>query len=149
VVDKVGHINKEKFISIFCKKCGLRINGWWNKEYIDGDFCEKHINKEFEMKFLFRDNHNGHYVTYQPFEVSGNLQQEEANKIMLKENLSAKRIGSTIDNLLEPLDKANFIVKKYKSIYIKPSEAQPHQEEDKLPDCMYSWPIIECISGNY
>lgn len=102
-------------------------------------------------KYLFRNDHNGNYVTYQPFEIVGKLSQEEANKIILKENPYASRTGSSLDHLLEPLCNMNFIVKKYNSIYHKKEEYDHgfHENIDPLPDCMYSWPIIECISGNY
>lgn len=100
-------------------------------------------------KYLFRDNHNGHYVTYQPFEVCGIISQRLANEIMLKENPGAGRTGSSIDDLLVPLDADNFIVKKYNSIYHKPGEPPFHDKTDPLPACMYMLEIIECISGSY
>ena len=100
-------------------------------------------------KYLFRNDHNGHQVTYQPFAVNCSLSQEFATEIMRQHNSAAGRIGSTIDDLLEPLDKENFIVEKYNSVYFKRDEPPFSSQTDPLPDCMYSWPVIECISGNY
>jgi hypothetical protein len=40
-------------MSTFCKKCKKRINGWWNKEYIEGDFCKEHLG---QMKDDILDN---------------------------------------------------------------------------------------------
>ena len=32
-----------KTIFTWCEQCGNRINGWWNKEFIFGKYCEKHL----------------------------------------------------------------------------------------------------------
>ncbi len=101
-------------------------------------------------KYLFRDNHNGHYVTYQPFEISESITQEKANQLILQNNRIAFRVGSNIDDLLAPLDAMNIRVKKYNYIYYKPEDNPPEYGKlDPLPDCMYPWDVIEGITGNY
>lgn len=37
-------------MSTFCKKCAIRINGWWNNQYIEGDYCKRHLTSEIGMK---------------------------------------------------------------------------------------------------
>ncbi len=105
-------------------------------------------------KYFFRNDHNGYEVTYTPFEVCGNLSQKQAEELILEIAPAARRCGSCIEHLLEALDKRNIVFKQYKSVYHKPEDNDlrlsiGNPQTDPLPDCMYSWPIIEGISGNY
>lgn len=107
-------------------------------------------------KYLFRDDHNGYEATYHPFEVEKSLSQNEANQLILSIAPAANRTGSCLGHLLEALDKKNIKFKEYKSVYHKPEENEfrtvndkNHHNTDPLPECMYFWPIIKNISGNY
>lgn len=41
--------------SPFCKKCGIRINVWWNKFYIETEYCEKCMKKPLEKTMNFSE----------------------------------------------------------------------------------------------
>lgn len=102
-------------------------------------------------RYLFKDDHNGHYISYHPFDVGESLSQEKVNKLILSVFPIAPRLGSHLDHLLEALDKQNIKFKRYVSRYYKTDEYQErfHESLDPLPDCMYKWDVLECISGNY
>lgn len=105
-------------------------------------------------KYLFRNTHNGFEIDYQPFELSESITQEKANKYMKEINPGAGKVGSTIYDLFEKLDKLNIKFKIYRYLYHKPEENNLRMSmgsiiTDPLPECMYSWDVIECISGNY
>lgn len=107
-------------------------------------------------RYLFMNTHNGHDIDYQPFELSQSISQDEAEKLMKSVNYAAERLGSSLSDLLEALDNKNIKFKQYKYIYHKPEDYhlravldRDHYSTDPLPECMYSWDIIECIFGNY
>ena len=102
-------------------------------------------------RYLFKNNHNGFYFSYHPFEVSESLTQEKCNELILSVSPSAHRIGSSVDHLLEALDKVNIKVKRYYSSYYKEGENEEKYNSglDPLPNDMYKWDVIKGISGNY
>lgn len=102
-------------------------------------------------KYLFRDDHNGYYASYHPFEVSCSLTQSKVDELILSIIPAARRAGSSLGHLLESLDKKNIKFKQYSSKYYKEGDSKEpfHRDLDPLPECMYSWDILKNVSGNY
>lgn len=108
-------------------------------------------------KYLFKNPHNGFQNTYQPFECDRSITQEKAEQMIRSICPFAGRTGGSLGHLLEAMDKLNWKFKEYKYVYYKPEENndrcvigdKDHWDIDPLPDCMYSWDVIEGISGNY
>ena len=101
-------------------------------------------------EYLFRQRSNGYgdqYDTYQPFFSSRKITQEMADEIMRKASKGADRIGSSISDLIMPLEDAGVEIKKYKSVYRLPRNNE--SDLDPLPECMKEFTVIESIMGNY
>lgn len=103
-----------------------------------------------KYEYLFKKRSNGYgdqYDTYQPFLSNKEITQEMADEIMEKANKGARRTGSSIDDLLMPLEDDGFKIVRYKSIYKLPKYSD--NDFDPLPECFKAFTIIESIMGNY
>jgi len=103
--------------------------------------------------YLFKDTHNGHYSTYQPFTSEKKLTQEKADEFIYMNNDIAGRMGSDISDLIISANKNGYNIKvcclefkitekfdEYNNIY---------KNIEELKDEFKNWEIIRGISGNY
>ncbi len=96
--------------------------------------------------YLFRNSHNGHYSSYQPFYINKDLSQEDASKFMLIKNPSAGRTGSNLNDLIEVAYDHGYEIKPFKNHYRLQDEPSTL---DPLPMEFYEYPVIDGICGNY
>jgi hypothetical protein len=89
--------------------------------------------------YLFRDENNGHEVTYDLFSSNKPLSQEMANKIM--DIPSASRLGIGLSKFIKLAEKHDFELKAF----------DEWTEEEKEIKHFYrtTSKVIEGISGNY
>ena len=94
------------------------------------------------FKYLFIDGHNGHMTTYHPFLTSLHLTQKRAYEF-LNSIPCAGRMGTTVNHLLDILDKQGHSIDYYECPC-----CGNRITEMKNPN-LSEWDCIKGVDGNY